>query len=121
MLLPAIEKVISYKTKDNKIFTKEKNAIEHSKWLIEQKQFKKLVNQVTKTFKQDLDKYKEVIKEYEIDLETDFWVDNSDSLSTAASNEIRINNFEDYTKLIKILMEECHLEKVTKLINNLVK
>lgn len=122
---PNIKEIISYKTKDGIIFEQKKNAIVHAKKLIEGKNFTNLVQQVTSLFKSSLDKYKkaEYSKDYKFydednELELDFWSDNSADLSNIAANEILINDFKAYTKIIMTLMGEYHLEEIIKLIKN---
>lgn len=91
MKLPKIEETVSYKTNDGEMFTKKSDALKHNTWLMKRKQLGELVQKVT-----------------------GFWENNNTILSSAISDETSINNFEDYTKLIIILMKKHYLNKIVK-------
>lgn len=119
---PNIKKVVSYKTDDDVIFEKKKDAIDHASFLIEKEKLVELVQQVAKLFEADLNSYKaegeydENEEYYRVELEEDFWEDSSEILTNATSNDVFINGFEDYVKLIIKLINKYHLEGIIELI-----
>jgi hypothetical protein len=111
-----VKEVISYKTTDGRVFSEKKDAEFHAVYLINEVKIIEAIKKVKQLFKEDLVLFADSVKEYEVNLEQDFW----EVLANDAEIDITVVDFKDFVFLIKTLLKNYHLEETVKIIKKIM-